>query len=776
MTGPALFLAILITVVLCILALALGWSRRDELLVLVRIAFRNLFASPMNIIVGLIIFFGVFFIVIIASLLESIDSAMTKSIVGSVAGDVQVYASTSKEPLSLFGTMMGGDPDLDVFDDYSKLERTVAEVPNVAKVVPMGTGGALITSGNTIDLTLADLRESMKKLQGGDTSPALAAQIQSQKEHVRQLVRVIKQDQEYAKDISARVQEPEVAAMIARADTDAFWAEFDKAPFDALELLENQVAPLMVDAELLPMRYVGTDFARFRGAFPSMEIVEGEFVPEGRRGLMIPEFYYEESLKLKTARRLDKIKEGRAEGRSLERDVELRRFVQENQLQIREIVFQLDRLKTERMTKAVTGLLLRTGAADLQASKDALTKKLTGVEARDADVKKELATVEKYTKALAGLSADTAAPLSTLLPLFFYTTEANFQQRYDFFYKELAPLLQLYRVRVGDTFTIKAFTKSGYMQAVNVKVYGTYRFGALAKSPLAGWLSLMDLVSFRELYGHLTAEKIAELKDLKAKAGVKDVAREDAEAALFGGGEPQAVVATNAGVISDDEELGVVAGAPPKRRQELLDRVYAREEMDRGVVLNAAVLLTDPGQAKQTMKDIEAAGTRAGLKLKAVTWHQASGMFGDMVQFAKLGLYVAVGVMFVVALAVIILAMIIATMQRVAQIGTLRAIGAQRTFVLGMIVVETLVVGIVFGTLGMGLGALAVRGLGNAGIAAPNTQLQFLFSGPRLYPSVNPSIVIAAFLLILITCTLSALYPARLATRVSPLRAMQTDE
>ena len=45
--------------------------------------------------------------------------------------------------------------------------------------------------------------------------------------------------------------------------------------------------------------------------------------------------------------------------------------------------------------------------------------------------------------------------------LYFKTDDANFQERYDFFYRELAPDLELYRVRIGDVLTIKAFTKSG---------------------------------------------------------------------------------------------------------------------------------------------------------------------------------------------------------------------------------------------------------------------------------------------------------------------------
>src|SRR6201999_3317855 len=94
-----------------------------------------------------------------------------------------------------------------------------------------------------------------------------------------------------------------------------------------------------------------------------------------------------------------------------------------------------------------------------------------------------------------GLPTDTKADLGGLLAKFFATDDANFQERYDFFYRELAPSLELYRVRIGDILTIKSFTRSGYVQSVNVPVYGTFQFQGLEKSTLAGALNLMDMGS-----------------------------------------------------------------------------------------------------------------------------------------------------------------------------------------------------------------------------------------------------------------------------------------
>ena len=65
--------------------------------------------------------------------------------------------------------------------------------------------------------------------------------------------------------------------------------------------------------------------------------------------------------------------------------------------------------------------------------------------------------------------------------------------------------------RVGETITIKAPSKSGYFNSINVKVYGFLRFKGIERSGIAGMMSVMDIHSFRDLYGYLTPERAAAL-------------------------------------------------------------------------------------------------------------------------------------------------------------------------------------------------------------------------------------------------------------------------
>jgi ABC-type lipoprotein release transport system permease subunit len=695
--------------------------------ILLKIAARNLFRSRINFLIGAVILGGTFLVVLGGALLSSVINSMSRSIIGSVAGHIQVYNAASKEQFAIW-PMGGSDPDISPMLDWDRKQQLLASVPNVKAVIPMGINAALITSGNTVDITLEELRSVVRQEKEHGTTPELEAQRNSLKEHVRQIVRVLQTDMGRVAEINtADAVDPEARAAIERASSDAFWAGFDRDPYGALEFLENRLAPLLSDADLVPLRYVGTDLDAFQKNFDRMEIVDGQPVPPGHRGFLLNKFVYEDRLKLRTARRLDKIKDALDLKGSIARDETLQRYVRENRTQTREILLQLDRLKTE---KAVAVLQRTLGSSE----KD----------------------------------------LDKLLNAFFDTDDANFHQRYEVFYRDLAPLLQLYRLKVGDVLTITAFTRSGYVQSLNLKVWGTFQFRGLEKSALSGNINLMDIVSFRELYGYLSADRKAEIDAIKKEGGVEDIDRSHAEDELFGKPGHRVVAEATPGIIDEKERFKGTGAA--LRREELVRRVYDPSEIGHGVVLDAAIILKDPRQLQKTLADIRALSDREHLGLRVVSWREAAGILGQFILLATVVLLFAVAIIFIVAMVIINNSVMMATLQRTPEVGTMRAIGAPRGFILWMVLVETVTLGLIFGGLGAALGVGAVMLLHSFGIPAGNETLYFFFSGPRLFPTLSPWNVVVALVVVVLVTVISTLYPAFLATRVPPVRAMQSDE
>jgi ABC-type antimicrobial peptide transport system permease subunit len=112
----------------------------------------------------------------------------------------------------------------------------------------------------------------------------------------------------------------------------------------------------------------------------------------------------------------------------------------------------------------------------------------------------------------------------------------------------------------------------------------------------------------------------------------------------------------------------------------------------------------------------------------------------------------------------------------VQEIGTLRAVGAQRRFILWMLVIEAMVIGALFGALGAAVGAGIITWIGQVGIPAFSDIATFFFSGPALHPSLGATSLVVALVIVLFVSVLSSLYPAWLAMRISPRQAMQSEE
>jgi ABC-type lipoprotein release transport system permease subunit len=277
-------------------------------------------------------------------------------------------------------------------------------------------------------------------------------------------------------------------------------------------------------------------------------------------------------------------------------------------------------------------------------------------------------------------------------------------------------------------------------------------------------------MTFRDLYGQMTEAQQAELKAIQAEVGLERVDRADAEAAFFGGGDDSVEKSADGSVFGAFDVARIEREAGTRVAD---DRPFTREQMLDGVVLNAAVVLEDGVDVDEAKGRVQAAVDAAGLKLKVVDWRAASGVIGQFVMVIRGVLLLAIGIIFIVALVIINNSMLMATLERVREIGTLRAIGAQRRFVMAMVMLETLVLGLLSGAVGAGLGAALVGWMGDVGIPARNDILVFLFSGPRLHPTVGASNLLVALVVILIVSLISTWYPARIATRVQPVEAMR---
>ncbi len=132
-------------------------------------------------------------------------------------------------------------------------------------------------------------------------------------------------------------------------------------------------------------------------------------------------------------------------------------------------------------------------------------------------------------------------------------------------------------------------------------------------------------------------------------------------------------------------------------------------------------------------------------------------------------------VLALVSVIVIMNTLVASVMERTAEIGTMRALGASRSTVLRMFVAETSFLTVAFGLLGVAAGAAIVGLLGAGGIPTDNDALRFLGGGVVLRPVVGAGPLAISFGLMAFIGLVSWIFPVLLALKVSPLRAIAAE-
>lgn len=698
-------------------------SAKTQAKLLFGMAGRNLLSHRVkSAIVGSIMVVGTMLMVVGTALLDSLEDSMQRVVTSSLAGQLQVYSSEGRDKLALFGDLSTGLPDLGEIEDFSRVKEVIAAVPNVKTVVPMGIRVAIGTGGNDADQMIQRLRQAYRD---GDVQAQ-----QKERAALVQLVRVLRDELALQAQISADKERiGQSQALFDRVLSDEFWQQLNDKPEPALLELETKVAPLVPDSRPFFVRYLGTDPQLFKQSFDRFEVVQGQMIPPGQRGLLLSKRVHEQFIKHVIARELDMIRRELVErGERIDESEELRSRVKRMSRQYKRILYQLD----DQETKALEGKL-RAQLPEVKGS------------------------------------------MAELIQAFLDVNDQNFNARYKLFYDEIAPLIELYRVNVGDVVVLRAFSKRGSMESTNIKIWGTFQFKGIEDSDLAGTVNITDMLTFRELYGKMTSEQIKELELVRADANAEDIKRDDVVDELFGG-EDTVVEDVQASEQSFDEFEDVTFTNRAQREADSEQASYSQEELEQGLALNAAIILTDTTQIKQTRRAIESAIDKAGLKLQVVDWQEAAGIVGQLIIVIRVVLYIAIFIIFSVALVIINNSMVMATMERVQEVGTMRAMGAQRAFILMLFVLETLTLGLVTGALGVVLGVGVIELLGSVGIPATNDVMRFLYAGPRLHPDWSLANVLFGFGVILAVSVASTLYPAIVATRIQPVVAMRGRE
>ena len=641
------------------------------------------------------------------ALVESIHDGTRRSLIESGAGHLHVYHSGSPQtPVLLTGP--AGAPELVPFDDYPATEALVREVEGVQEVVPLEAGTATVFRGNYLDEKLAVVRAVARE----PASPERDARLGRLAADLRRTMERVVQDERRREEAftgEGIVAEDRLA--LEEVSSEAFWTRFTAEPLPALELIENRVAKLAGEGESLPLDYLGTEPVRFARAFPRFELVSGQLPPPGSRGVLLGQAAYEQNFKLPIALRMDELHRELSRGGQLAGDERLRTLVERNLAEVPELLARLDVERSSALQAALARVLGHPGE------------------------------------------------LEPLLREFLSVEDGNFESRHGLFYSELAPHLPLYRVRLGDTLTLRNRVLTA--ASVPVRIWGTFRFSGLGgDTSQVNATSLVDLVSARLLAGRQTQEQARESQELIEAFGM------DREKLSPGGFSRLEIV---------DPEPGAAEAVPVSNPKEVLPETFTEGELLGGSVPQAAILLRPEASPERVSERIRQLAGERKQALAVTGWQEVGGAFSGVVEMSQVVLLVFAGLLGFFVLLVSAGTLLLMAKERVGEVGTQRAIGMQRREVFLGMLLEGLVLGGLGGVLGSALGAGLLMAVVGGGMPVGD-ELQFFLGGAVLRPHLGVGHGLTVTLGVLGVVSVAALVPAWRGSAVEPVVAMRRRE
>ncbi len=184
------------------------------------------------------------------------------------------------------------------------------------------------------------------------------------------------------------------------------------------------------------------------------------------------------------------------------------------------------------------------------------------------------------------------------------------------------------------------------------------------------------------------------------------------------------------------------------------------------------VRLHDSKDIGKVVKTLNREFTERGIEATAYPWIKGAGMSAQIANSLSIVFNVLIVIIAIVAVIIIMNTLVISVSERMGEIGTIRAIGGRKSFIREMISLETLILSITFGLLGVLLGIGILLILRSIGIEAENQFLQLILGGSTFYPEISVRAIVSSMAAITAVGVISSLYPVSVALRITPLEAM----
>ena len=177
--------------------------------------------------------------------------------------------------------------------------------------------------------------------------------------------------------------------------------------------------------------------------------------------------------------------------------------------------------------------------------------------------------------------------------------------------------------------------------------------------------------------------------------------------------------------------------------------------------------------AEKVIKKLNRYFKKNSWPVQATDWRHAAGSTCLYLYWMRIIFNIGITIVLFAGFIIVNNTLVINVLDRTQEIGTMRALGTKKRFVSLQCMIETFIMTITSGIIGVLLGVWVCRLITKAHIVLHNTFLIQLFGGDALNIFVTGPNVLKMFLLVILLGIVGWIYPVINAVKVSPVVAMQ---
>ncbi len=185
--------------------------------------------------------------------------------------------------------------------------------------------------------------------------------------------------------------------------------------------------------------------------------------------------------------------------------------------------------------------------------------------------------------------------------------------------------------------------------------------------------------------------------------------------------------------------------------------------------------LDNPHADKKIVAQLNKRFKEEGLNARAMDWKLAAYSYSGTVEGIGFIFNLLIIILAIVVFIIIMNTMVVSVIERTSEIGTMRAIGAEKKFVKKLFYSEAIILTSLSAIAGIIFAFICMMIFNSFNIAITNSIAKMILGGGLLHFSPTPKIILTTLIVALLGSVLSNRYPVKSALRITPIKALSKE-